>query len=224
MAVGIAIRSRFGARAILSAMTSSLRARHVEHSWRGRRATAVTTCRRILAVLREIDADVVALQEVAPLGLEDDLLQAVRDDLGMHVVTGRTLTRRNADYGNALLSRYPGGTQREHRPHRRAARAAQRHRRAPRVRAARCASLRRTSGCVPPSGASKCKRILAALDTRRSAACVVMGDLNEWYLWGRPLRWLHARFAVIAHAGDVPRAPADSEARPHLGASDERAA
>jgi len=24
----------------------------------------------------------------------------------------------------------------------------------------------------------------------------VMGDLNEWYLWGRPLRWLHAKFAV----------------------------
>jgi endonuclease/exonuclease/phosphatase family metal-dependent hydrolase len=21
-----------------------------------------------------------------------------------------------------------------------------------------------------------------------------MGDLNEWYLWGRPLRWLHAHF------------------------------
>jgi endonuclease/exonuclease/phosphatase family metal-dependent hydrolase len=21
-----------------------------------------------------------------------------------------------------------------------------------------------------------------------------MGDINEWFLWGRPLRWLHAHF------------------------------
>jgi endonuclease/exonuclease/phosphatase family metal-dependent hydrolase len=23
---------------------------------------------------------------------------------------------------------------------------------------------------------------------------VLLGDLNEWFLWGRPLRWLHAHF------------------------------
>jgi endonuclease/exonuclease/phosphatase family metal-dependent hydrolase len=22
----------------------------------------------------------------------------------------------------------------------------------------------------------------------------LIGDLNEWYLWGRPLRWLHSHF------------------------------
>ena len=25
---------------------------------------------------------------------------------------------------------------------------------------------------------------------------VLAGDVNEWYLWGRPLRWLHAHFGV----------------------------
>ena len=24
--------------------------------------------------------------------------------------------------------------------------------------------------------------------------CILMGDLNEWFLWGRPLRWLHRHF------------------------------
>ena len=23
---------------------------------------------------------------------------------------------------------------------------------------------------------------------------VLMGDVNEWFLWGRPLRWLHRHF------------------------------
>jgi endonuclease/exonuclease/phosphatase family metal-dependent hydrolase len=34
-----------------------------------------------------------------------------------------------------------------------------------------------------------------------------MGDLNEWYLWGRPLRWLHAHFR------EKPRAPPTFPAR-----------
>ena len=27
-----------------------------------------------------------------------------------------------------------------------------------------------------------------------AAPTLLMGDLNEWYLWGRPLRWLHSHF------------------------------
>jgi len=28
----------------------------------------------------------------------------------------------------------------------------------------------------------------------RPQPVVLMGDLNEWFLWGRPLRWLRAHF------------------------------
>jgi endonuclease/exonuclease/phosphatase family metal-dependent hydrolase len=41
------------------------------------------------------------------------------------------------------------------------------------------------------------RRILRALDHAPLGPAVVMGDLNEWYLWGRPLRWLHRRFAAM---------------------------
>jgi endonuclease/exonuclease/phosphatase family metal-dependent hydrolase len=160
--------------------------------------------RRILGVLHEVDADVVALQEVAPLGLEQGLLQAVRDDLGMHVVTGRTLTRRNADFGNALLSRH---------------------------RVAHSVSIDLTVGRFEPRNAIdarialgdgeirvvathlglrpserrwQVKRLLAALESDPIGACIVMGDLNEWYLWGRPLRWLHAKFAAIRTPATFP--------------------
>jgi endonuclease/exonuclease/phosphatase family metal-dependent hydrolase len=27
-------------------------------------------------------------------------------------------------------------------------------------------------------------------------ATILLGDINEWWMWGRPLRWLHRRFGV----------------------------
>jgi endonuclease/exonuclease/phosphatase family metal-dependent hydrolase len=35
-----------------------------------------------------------------------------------------------------------------------------------------------------------------------------MGDLNEWFLWGRPLRWLHRHFRKTPSPRSFPaRAP-----------------
>jgi phospholipase D1/2 len=160
--------------------------------------------RRILDVLHEIDADVVALQEVASLGLEEGLLQAVREDLGMHVVTGRTLTRRNADYGNALLSRHRVAhsasidlTVGRHEP---------RNAIDARIACSQC-DLRVVAthlGLRPSERRLQVKRLLEALEPGPLGACVVMGDLNEWYLWGRPLRWLHAKFAAIRTPATFP--------------------
>ena len=159
---------------------------------------------RILDVLHELDADVVALQEVAALGLEDGLLRAVRDDLGLHVVTGRTLTRRNADYGNALLSRYPVAhsasidlTIARHEPRNAIdARIACDH-----------GDLRVVAthlGLRPSERRLQVQRLLAALEPGPLGPCVVMGDLNEWYLWGRPLRWLHRKFAATRTPATFP--------------------
>lgn len=161
---------------------------------------------RIIAVLREIAADIVALQEVAPLGLEDGLLQRARDDLGMQVLAGRTLTRSNVDYGNALLSRCPVGrsasidlTVGSHEP--RNAIDARLRCDAHEIRV-----IATHLGLRPAERREQVQRILAAFDQAPLGAAVVMGDLNEWYLWGRPLRWLHARFAAS-------RAPATFPAR-----------
>ncbi|HEX5043896.1 MAG TPA: endonuclease/exonuclease/phosphatase family protein [Candidatus Polarisedimenticolaceae bacterium] len=69
---------------------------------------------RVAAVLREMEGDVLALQEVDsdPDPSEEDLLDHLAHlatATGFHAVTGPTLRRRGMAYGNLLLSRYPVG-------------------------------------------------------------------------------------------------------------------
>jgi endonuclease/exonuclease/phosphatase family metal-dependent hydrolase len=40
--------------------------------------------------------------------------------------------------------------------------------------------------------------IRAALRDAERGATVLMGDINEWFLWGQPSRWLHAYFEQTA--------------------------
>jgi len=52
--------------------------------------------------------------------------------------------------------------------------------------------------------------LLAVIDRSadRAAATVLLGDINEWFLWGRPLRWLHKRFGTSPSVRSFPaRAP-----------------
>lgn len=50
------------------------------------------------------------------------------------------------------------------------------------------------------------RRLVSALAATSSshAATILLGDLNEWLLWGRPLRWLHAALGKSAHLGTFP--------------------
>jgi endonuclease/exonuclease/phosphatase family metal-dependent hydrolase len=64
---------------------------------------------RIANVLREIDADVVALQEVMSLEgrtREHDQARYIADELGYAHVMGEVRKHRGAAYGNAILSRF----------------------------------------------------------------------------------------------------------------------
>ena len=149
---------------------------------------------RIASVLREIDADVVGLQEVASLELQGEFLTELKGALGCEVVCGPTLTRRGYDFGNALLSRHPV-----------------RHvmrldlslpRCEPRaaidvildVRGATVRVMVTHLGLRPYERREQVKRILEVMEREGDVPTVLMGDVNEWYLWGRPLRWLHAHF------------------------------
>jgi endonuclease/exonuclease/phosphatase family metal-dependent hydrolase len=65
---------------------------------------------RILAVLAEINPDIVALQEVChrhTSGPQGDQFAYFRDRTGMHAVTGLNLMYGRRSFGNVLLSRWP---------------------------------------------------------------------------------------------------------------------
>jgi len=149
---------------------------------------------RTCSVIRELDADVVALQELewqpeAALHLLDEFAQRT----GYTPVAGPTLFRADGHYGNAVLTRLavrrinrldltvPG----------REARGAIDVALETAVGAMRV--LATHLGLRAGERRAQTQRLLAELE-KRSMPAVLMGDLNEWFLWGRPLRRLRAHF------------------------------
>src|SRR5215216_2769344 len=65
---------------------------------------------RIVDVLREIDADIIALQEVLSVeseGREENQARFIAEELKMIYSLGRTRMLRGGTYGNVVLSRFP---------------------------------------------------------------------------------------------------------------------
>lgn len=62
---------------------------------------------RIAQVLSEIDADIVALQEVYGAGVRDGQVEAIAETLALHSAFGLTRHHLGRPYGNAILSRWP---------------------------------------------------------------------------------------------------------------------
>jgi endonuclease/exonuclease/phosphatase family metal-dependent hydrolase len=66
--------------------------------------------RRIVKVLRELDADVIALQEIFSFcrrqRAEMDQIGFIAREMGLHYCFGETCKRDSRSYGNALLSRF----------------------------------------------------------------------------------------------------------------------
>ncbi|HEY4317305.1 MAG TPA: endonuclease/exonuclease/phosphatase family protein [Herbaspirillum sp.] len=151
---------------------------------------------RIAAVLREIGADVIALQEV-PLGGNGngsvDVLALLREATGLHAVEGPTEDNGWRRYGNAVMSRYPIAATRaiDLSFGSREARGAldadiDCHGNALRVVATHL-------GLRPAERREQIRRLLQAFDTDRMPV-LLMGDVNEWFVWGRSLRWLVSHF------------------------------
>src|SRR2546421_4969589 len=61
---------------------------------------------RIVDVLAEINADVVALQEVASEQAHQNFLADLERATGYHIAAGPLYQRRGSDFGNAVLSRF----------------------------------------------------------------------------------------------------------------------
>jgi endonuclease/exonuclease/phosphatase family metal-dependent hydrolase len=163
---------------------------------------------RVAAVLREIDADFVGLQEIdARPGADATSMQMhyLADTLGLHAVAGPTIVREGGHYGNALLSRRPAREVRHidltvYRREPRAAIDADFEAGGAPVRV-----LVTHLGLLPGERRTQVRRLLDALGDEPDALTVVCGDINEWFAVGRPLRWLHAR---LGRTQGVPTFPA----------------
>jgi endonuclease/exonuclease/phosphatase family metal-dependent hydrolase len=153
---------------------------------------------RTVEVLKEINADLVALQEVEHHDVGgSNLLDYLADALNMEAIAGPTLMRGTRHYGNALLTRMPviSVERIDLSVPRREPRGALDvelswgHRRVQVVAT--------HLGLRPRERRPQVRRLLACFESRRVDVAVLMGDLNEWLLWGRPLRWLRRHFDGI---------------------------
>jgi endonuclease/exonuclease/phosphatase family metal-dependent hydrolase len=159
---------------------------------------------RIAAVLREIDADVVALQEVQLGPTPFDMLAFLRDATGCEAVAGPTLHGRHGQYGNAVLTRRPvlGVRQLDLSIAGREPRGALDLKLLGRTGEVRFVATH--LGLRPAERRAQIRRLLAECGKPRDGVTVLLGDLNEWFLWGRPLRWLHRVFAATPAPATFP--------------------
>lgn len=164
---------------------------------------------RVARVLREIDADVIGLQEVdARLGITRTSMQMryLASTLRLHAVAGPTLQRGSGHYGNALLTRWPVLDVRQVD--------LTVYRREPRgaidvdldVDGAVVRVIATHLGLLPGERRTQVRRLLDVLGRNHSDAVILLGDINEWFAVGRPLRWLHARLGRTAGVATFPAA------------------
>ncbi|HEX2530110.1 MAG TPA: endonuclease/exonuclease/phosphatase family protein [Burkholderiaceae bacterium] len=159
---------------------------------------------RVGKVLREMRADIIALQEV-PLGGRGivNVLDMLRDATGFHAAAGPTCNGAQGCYGNAVLSRYA-------------------------MRNIRSIDL--SLGSREPRGAldadldchgqplrivathlglsiaerrEQIRRLLQVFDTHQMPV-ILMGDINEWFVWGRALRSLVSHFQPVPAPATFP--------------------
>ena len=159
---------------------------------------------RILSVLREIDADVIALQEVEAHDGGSDMLAWLAVQLGFHAIAGTTLLRHDGHYGNGLLTRLPVRarqicdlTWRGREP--RGAIAADIDCEGPRLRV-----VATHLGLRPAERRDQVQQLLQLFKEHSRERSVLIGDLNEWFLWGRPLRRLHRHFEATPSLATFP--------------------
>jgi len=155
---------------------------------------------RCAAVLREIDADVIALQEVESRpGHALDVLAYLAGEAGCQSIAGVTMQREDAHYGNAVLTRLPVRSVRRHD--------LSVHAREPRgaleldfdTNGYALQLVATHLGLQPAERREQIGRLLELFDVEGRDIVVLAGDLNEWFLWGRPLRLLHSVFSHTPH-------------------------
>jgi endonuclease/exonuclease/phosphatase family metal-dependent hydrolase len=151
---------------------------------------------RVAAVIRELEADVIGLQEVSVRPVRDggiNQLEHLARSLGFEAVAGPTLHHHRGHCGNALLTRWPVRVVRRID----LTIAGREPRGALDVELDRDGTAVRVVvthlGLFGAHRRAQVRRLLAVLgDDRRPL--VLLGDVNEWFPAASVLRRLHARF------------------------------
>lgn len=160
---------------------------------------------RVVDVIKNIDADVIALQEVEHHLIDDlDLLQFIATEAGYQAYTGPTMKRDQRNYGNAVLSRLPVSNK--------LTRDLSVDGREPRglielqleIHGQTILILATHLGLRPAERRLQTEQIIALLSLQQADTTILLGDLNEWFLWGRPLRWLSRHFDKTPHVATFP--------------------
>lgn len=163
---------------------------------------------RIVDVLREIDADIIALQEVESRSTGFDMLEFLSAHLALTPIPGPTLVAENGDYGNGILTRLPIIS--THRidlsiPGREARGAIDIKLKAGDESDANVLRVVATHlGLHPGERRAQVRQLLSLFESDRNLPTILMGDVNEWFLIGRPLRWLHRHFKRSAAPATFP--------------------
>jgi endonuclease/exonuclease/phosphatase family metal-dependent hydrolase len=159
---------------------------------------------RIVEVLKEMSADIIALQEVPLGGIRfPNVLKMLEEATGFSGVEGPTKHDLERRYGNAVLSRYPILAKRaidlsfRGREPRGAVDAdVDCHGHPLRVVATHL-------GLQPAERRDQIRRLLQVFDTE-SMPVILLGDINEWFVWGRSLRWLVSHFQAVPAPATFP--------------------
>jgi endonuclease/exonuclease/phosphatase family metal-dependent hydrolase len=152
---------------------------------------------RVAAVLKEMDADIIALQEV-PLGgtRTPNVLNLLQEATGFVAAEGPACDKPERRYGNAVLTRYPilslrsidlsfgsreprGALDADVNCHGHMLRIVATH-----------------LGLRPAERRDQIRRLLQVFDTDEMPV-ILLGDINEWFVWGRSLRWLVSHFQAV---------------------------
>jgi endonuclease/exonuclease/phosphatase family metal-dependent hydrolase len=156
---------------------------------------------RTAGVVCELGADVIGLQEARLGSGPADMLECLAKATGMNIVSGRTFTRPlHGEYGNALLTPHKVVSVRELD-----LRVIGREPRGALDVVLDCGFPMRVLathlGLRPFERREQVAKLLGALTEDEGAegqmTTVLLGDINEWFLFGRPLRWLHAHFRSL---------------------------
>ena len=160
---------------------------------------------RVVRVIRELKAEVVGLQEVDnQIEKDRDDLQILAEQTGYEVIAGPTMQRSRGDYGNALLTRLP-------------VRKVERYDLSFKQREPRGLLIAELDwqgeplqvavthlGLRPGERRHQVRRLCHYLVAEEGKPLVLMGDFNEWFIWGRPLRRLKRRFGAIRSPATFP--------------------